>query len=102
MLKFTTTTPFSESSSLQMLLKTKPLIKIDGKKELISCPLRGKEAVISGKALQLAGFHMPFFYEGDLSELDSEAPCIRMVLPSGEYSIKVCLNEEGIYNMDIA
>jgi hypothetical protein len=102
MLKFTTTTPFNESTSIEMLLKTKPLIKLEGKTELISCPLRGREAVICGKALELAGFYMPFFFEGDLSELDSDDPCIRMVLPSGEYPIRVCMTKEGIYNMDIA
>lgn len=101
MLKFTTTTPFNESSSIEMLLKTKPLINLDGGTKLISCPLRGREAVICGKALELAGFYMPFFFEGNLSELDSDDPCIRMVLPSGEYPIRVSMNIEGIYNLDI-
>lgn len=100
MLKFTTTTPIDSNSTIKEFFQTKPLIPLKGKPVLKEAAIEGKEARIEGEALKLAGFSLPCFYEGDISELDNENPQIFMVLPSGEYPIKVKLTPKGIYLLD--
>lgn len=101
MLRFTTTTPFSLESSIDELLKTRPLIKVDKGLRLIEGEIKGMEAEITGQALELSGFYLPCFFEGDIKELDKENQDIKMVLPTGEYEIKAELNEKGIYQLDL-
>ena len=101
MLKFTTTTPFDENPSIEELMRIQPLIQLKEKKTLIESPIIGEESRIVGAALDIAGFYLPCFFEGDLAELDKEKPNLIMVLPSGEYPIKVFLDDDGVYNLDI-
>jgi hypothetical protein len=101
MLKFTTTTPFDENTSIDKLMSIQPLIMLKEKRHLIESPIIGKEARIVGSALDLAGFHLPCFFEGDFSELDKKEPNVIMVLPSGEYPIRVNLDKDGVYNLDV-
>lgn len=101
MLRFTTTTPFSLESSIDELLKTRPLVKVDKGLKLIEGEIKGTEAEITGQALELSGFYLPCFFEGDIKELDKEEQDIKMVLPTGEYEIKAELNEKGIYQLDL-
>lgn len=101
MLRFTTTTPFSLESSIDELLNTRPLVKVDKGLKLIEGKIKGKEAEITGKALELSGFYLPCFFEGDITELDKKEQDITMVLPTGEYEIKAELNEKGIYQLNL-
>lgn len=101
MLKFTTTTPIGCNSSVKEFFQTKTLISLKQKHKLKDAVLAGKEARIEGQALKLAGFHLPCFYEGNIEELDKKDPEIYMVLPSGKYPIKVKLNNNGIYLLDL-
>lgn len=101
MLRFTTTTPFSLESSIDELLNTRPLVKVDKGLKLIGGEIKGKEAEITGQALELSGFHLPCFFDGDITELDKKEQDITMVLPFGEYGIKAELNEKGIYQLDL-
>lgn len=101
MLKFTTTTPIKGNSSLGELLQTKPLISLKRKPVLKEAKIKGKDAKIEGEAFKLAGFDLPCFYEGDIAELDKKEPEILMVLPSGEYPIKVKLTPKGTYLLDL-
>lgn len=64
--------------------------------------LKGKNAFIIGKALELAGFGLPCFYDGDIEELDKEESEIFMVLPSGTYRISVIINSDDEYLLDLA
>ena len=101
MLKFTTTTPIKGNSSLREFLQTKPLISLTRKPVLKEAKIEGKDAKIEGEAFKLAGFDLPCFYEGDIGELDKKEPEILMVLPSGEYPIKVKLTPKGTYLLDL-
>ena len=101
MLKFTTITPFDINSPLSVLAKTKPLIEIDNSCHLISGKIKGLDAKIIGRALELAGFSLPCFYDGDIRELDKKDSQIIMVLPSGEYPIVTKLNEQRVYLLDL-
>lgn len=80
---------------------TKPLIELTDKHELSNGKIKGKEAVIVGKAYDMAGFFLPCFFDGDIQELDKRNGKILMVLPSGEYEIKATLNSHGIYLLDL-
>lgn len=101
MLKFTTTVPFDDNTPMEVLVNTKPLIEIKEKCSLVGGKIKGNDAVITGEALKLAGFTLPCFYEGNITELDKEEQDIIMVLPSGEYQIKAILNENGVYNLEL-
>ena len=101
MLKFTTITPISKETFIDDIKHVKPLINLDNKPTLKESKIIGKEAKIVGNALKIAGFDLPCFYEGDISELDKTIPNILMVLPSGEYPIKVKLDRNGIYLLDL-
>ena len=56
-----------------------------------------KDAYIQGEAEQMAGFDLPVFIDGDLSQLDKpEAEQqIRMLLPHGEYECVARTVDEG-------
>lgn len=101
MLKFTTTTPFDENMPIDEFLKVAPLVKPDDKCKLIAGAIKGKTATIKGRALQLAGFYLPCFFDGMITELDKENATIIMVLPSGEYNVTATLDENKIYQLDI-
>lgn len=101
MLRFTTTTPFGDKSSKQDLQKVKPLIGLKGDEILIDKKIKGKSALIAGEALKLAGFSLPCFFDGDITELDRADGEIYLVLPSGEYEITSRLNDENIYMLDL-
>lgn len=101
MLKFTTTAPFDINTPMEVLVNTKPLIKIKDNCSLIGGNIKGNDAVIIGEALKLAEFSLPCFYEGNLSELDKVEQDIRMVLPSGEYPVRAFLSEDGVYYLEL-
>ncbi len=102
MLKFSTVSPFRMDDKLETILKVKPLITPPKTCKLKSAILRGKDAFIVGKALELAGFFLPCFYDGDMKELDNPDGNIVLVLPSGEYPIVVTIDEEQNYLLDLA
>ena len=54
-------------------------------------------AYIQGEAEQLAGFDLPMFIDGDLSQLDKpeDEQQIRMLLPHGEYEMVARTTDEG-------
>lgn len=101
MLKFTTITPLDPNSKIENLGKTRPLIELNGKHKLLGGHIKGRNAIITGKALKLAGFSLPCFFEGDITELDKECGNIKMVLPDGEYAISAALNSNGTYLLDL-
>ncbi len=103
MLKFTTTTPFLKDSSPEEILATVPLITVSDNVKLSDGKLQGLSAKIVGKALTLAGFDLPCFFEGEICELDKTASDsdIRMVLPSGSYRITSRLDKNGVYLLDL-
>ncbi|MCF0158624.1 MAG: hypothetical protein HUJ83_08955 [Veillonella sp.] len=101
MLKFSTTTPFSIGESPEKLKDVRPLIMPSPECKLQDGALKGRDAYIVGEALVLAGFCLPCFFDGDITELDQPDPDIMMVLPTGEYPITCALTEEGIYLLDI-
>ena len=101
MLKFTTTTPFDINMSLMDFLKIRPLVKVHKGCKIKDGKIKGKEAVIVGKAYEKAGFFLPCFFDGEIQELDNRNGKILMVLPSGEYEIKSTLNSQGIYLLDL-
>lgn len=101
MLRFTTITPFGENSSKQDLKNVKPLIDLKGDEKLIEGVIKGKSALITGDALKLAGFSLPCFFDGDITELDRIDSKIYLVLPEGEYEVTSKLNSENIYMLDL-
>lgn len=101
MLKFSTTTPFSKENSPESLLNVQPLITPSNECRLINGKLKGRNAYIVGRALDLAGFYLPCFFDGEITELDNPNGEIIMVLPSGEYPISVTLDENGNYLLDL-
>lgn len=101
MLKFTTITPVTKSSSITEMINTRPLIELRGRHKIESGDIKGIAALIIGKAYQLAGFSLPCFFEGNITELDKENGEIYMVLPSGEYAISSKLGSDGIYRLDL-
>lgn len=101
MLRFTTTTPFDENLSKQDLQNVKPLIDLKGDEKLIEGAIKGKSALITGDALKLAGFSLPCFFDGDITDLDKVDGEIYLVLPEGEYEITSKLNSENIYMLDL-
>lgn len=55
-----------------------------------------KNAYIHGEAADLAGYDLPVFIDGDLSQLDKpvEEQQIRMLIDKGEYEMEAHVNEE--------
>lgn len=102
MLKFSTTTPFSETEDPERLLNVYPLIVPPPDSKLEMGDIKGKEARIVGKALEIAGFSLPCFFDGEITELDNPNGEIIMVLPSGEYPISATLDENKDYLLDLA
>jgi hypothetical protein len=84
---FTTSEPQSFGMSGEPLIGEQKTINI-------SDPLILDSAYIHGKAEELAGFDIPIFLAGDLSNLDLpiEEQQIYMLLPSGEYKCKSMVN----------
>lgn len=101
MLRFTTTTPFGENSSKLDLQNVRPLIELKGSEKLKEGVIKGKSALITGDALKLAGFSLPCFFDGDITELDKADSVIYLVLPEGEYEISSKLSSEKIYMLDL-
>lgn len=101
MLKFSTTTPFCKDDSPDSLQKIEPLIVPPKGSTLKSGKLIGKKAYIVGNALAIAGFYLPCFFDGDITELDKPDGNIIMVVPSGEYPIKVTLDKNKNYLLDL-
>ena len=100
MLKFTTTNPFTEDNSKD-ISNVNLLVIPPTDAKLISSPLKGRNAYIMGKALLLAGFSLPCFFDGDIRELDKDDGEILMVLPSGEYPIICRLDKNNNYALDL-
>lgn len=102
MLRFSTTTPFSVHDSPELLLKAHPLIVPPNGSILRYGNIKGNNAYIVGKALALAGFNLPCFFDGDITELDNPDGEIFMVLPGGSYKVKVLIDSENNYLLDLA
>lgn len=100
MLKFTTTNPFTEDNSKD-ISNVNLLVIPPTDAKLFSSPLKGRNAYIMGKALVLAGFSLPCFFDGDIRELDKDDGEIIMVLPSGEYPIICQLDKNNNYALDL-
>lgn len=98
MLKFTTIAPIDNGNEGNGLT---PLIIPNENCRLMGGKIKGKNAAIVGKALELAGFGLPCFYDGDIEDLDKEEAEIMMVLPSGEYRIKVSKDSNDEYFLDL-
>lgn len=79
-----------------------PLIIPDKKCRLMGGKILGKNAFIVGEALELAGFGLPCFFDGDIEDLDKESAEIIMVIPSGTYRIKVSKTSDDEYLLDLA
>ena len=99
MLKFTTIIPIDGERCDNALC---PLITPSTDCRLMGGKISGRNASIVGKALKLAGFGLPCFYDGDIEELDKNDADIRMVIPSGTYNIKVSKNSDNEYLLDLA
>ena len=101
MLKFSTITPFSIHGSPLDTILTRPLITPPQGCYLRNGNIKGNNAYIVGRALKLAGFHLPCFFDGDITELDNPNGMIFMVLPTGTYRIKVRFDSENNYLLDL-
>lgn len=101
MLKFSTTTPFSIHDSPESILNIRPLIVPPKGCYLNHGDIKGNNAFIVGRALALAGFHLPCFYDGNITELDNPDGKVFMVLPSGMYRIKVQIDSDNNYLLDL-
>lgn len=99
MLKFTTIAPIDNDAENDGLT---PLITPNENCRLMGGKIKGKNAAIVGKALELAGFGLPCFYDGDIEDLDKESSEIIMVIPSGTYRIKVSKTSDEEYLLDLA
>lgn len=99
MLKFTTIVPIDGEMCNSALC---PLITPSKDCRLMGGKIQGKNATIVGRALELAGFGLPCFFDGDIEDLDKEDAKILMVIPSGTYNIKVSKNAENEYLLDLA
>lgn len=102
MLKFSTTNPFCDHDSPHLLLMVHPLIVPPKDSFLRQGEIKGNNAYIVGRALILAGFNLPCFFDGDITELDNPDGEIFMVLPSGTYQVKVEMDTENNYLLDLA
>lgn len=101
MLKFSTTTPFSINDSIGSILNIRPLIIPPKGSYLNNGHIKGNNAYIIGRALELAGFYLPCFFDGDITELDNPEGKVFMVLPSGTYRIKVQIDSKNNYLLDL-
>lgn len=101
MLKFTTTTSFYKEDSPAEILATKPLIIPQNDSILHHGRLKGNKAYIVGKALALAGFYLPCFFDGDITDLDKPESRIFMVLPKGTYKVVVKIDRNQNYLLDL-
>lgn len=101
MLKFSTTTPFSIKDSPETILNIRPLIVPPKGSCLNNGKIKGNNAYIVGRALTLAGFDLPCFFDGDITELDNPDGKVFMVLPSGTYRIKVQIDSKRNYLLDL-
>lgn len=68
---------------------------------LVGDEVVGRNALIVGKARELAGYDIPMFFAGDIAELDSPTPQITMHLRSGEYPIAVTMDANNNYLLDL-
>jgi hypothetical protein len=89
-LRFTTTEPRSMFDMMSVENEVKPLVIPDTVGEFVQDNKIGKTSYIHGQAEGLAGFDIPTFIDGNLSQLEQpiENQDILMVLPSGEYKCK--------------
>lgn len=101
MLKFSTITPICVNESPANVFNTHPLIVPPKGCLLRDGNIKGNNAYIVGRALKLAGFHLPCFFDGDITELDNHNGMIFMVLPTGTYRIKVRFDSENNYLLDL-
>lgn len=99
MLKFTTIVPIDGEGCDSALC---PLITPSKDCRLMGGKIQGKNAAIVGRALELAGFGLPCFFDGDIEDLDKDDAKILMVIPSGTYNIKASKNAENEYLLDLA
>lgn len=99
MLKFTTISPINGEGCDSALC---PLITPSKDCRLMGGKIQGKNAAIVGRALELAGFGLPCFFDGDIEDLDKDDAKILMVIPSGTYNIKASKNAENEYLLDLA
>jgi len=99
-LRFTTTIPMGMLGMFNPPEDHKPLITPENVGELIQSKIIGSGAYIHDDAEELAGYDIPTFIDGDLSQLDApiEEQNILMLLPSGEYKCKSVLQEIGDKN----
>jgi hypothetical protein len=101
MLKFSTTIPFSIKDSPETILNIRPLIIPPKGSFLNNGHIKGNNAYIIGRALELAGFYLPCFFDGDITELDNPDGKVFMVLPSGTYRINVQMDSWNNYLLDL-
>lgn len=101
MLKFSTTIPFSIKDSPETILNIRPLIIPPKGSYLNNGHIKGNNAYIIGRALELAGFYLPCFFDGDITELDNPDGKVFMVLPSGTYRINVQMDSWNNYLLDL-
>lgn len=97
MLKFTTF--YTKDGKLTPDSRTHITPPADSK--LVGDEVVGRNALIVGKALELAGYDIPMFFAGDISELDSPNPQITMHLRSGIYPIAVIMDTNNNYLLDL-
>ncbi len=93
-LRFTTTEPASKVRMLIAPENNPPLFLPPDMGELNLGDTIAKEARIDGDALDLAGFHVPKFIDGDMDQLDLplKKQDIIMLLPHGEYKCQATLH----------
>lgn len=97
MLKFTTF--YTKDGKLTPDSRTHITPPADSK--LVGDEVVGRNALIVGEALELAGYDIPMFFAGDISELDSPNPQITMHLRSGEYPMSVTMDANNNYLLDL-
>lgn len=102
MLKFTTTTPINIEENILAMAQIHPLVLPSADCKLKEGILKGKNSYIVGRALALAGFYLPCFFDGDITELDKPNGSVFMILPSGTYKIKVFIDSNLNYLLDLA
>jgi hypothetical protein len=92
-LRLTTTEPRSMFES-----RSEALINPDNKGKLIFGELRGSTAYLHGKAEAIAGFDIPLFIDGNLTQLDMpiQDQDILLLLPKGEYKCKANYIKDGL------
>lgn len=98
-LRFTTMEPLPLFGIATSPADGKLLVKPENVGELVKDKVMGTKAYIHDDAMDLAGFDIPVFLDGNFSQLDlpEDQQDILMLLPDGEYPCKAEFDDGTYY-----